>query len=101
MPGLSIKHTDDISWREVKPQSHGYRRAAVHVKTIDRSPERVVLYTRYDPGLVVERHGHRGDEVIFVLEGDLMVGDLPARAGSTIILERETPFGPLIASNIR
>jgi hypothetical protein len=46
---------------------------------------------------VLERHGHEGDEIIFVIEGDLMVGDEHVAAPATIILERNNPFGPLVA----
>ena len=97
MSGLTIEHLDGIPWREVRPQMQGGKRVAVHIKQIQRTPERVVLYTRYDPGLVLERHSHTGDEVIYILEGDLLVGDVPCRPGSTIILEKGTSFGPLIA----
>ena len=97
MSGLTIENLDDIPWQEVRPQMQGGKRVAVHIRQIQRTPDRVVLYTRYDPGLVLERHSHTGDEVIHILEGDLLVGDVPCLPGSTIILEKGTPFGPLIA----
>ncbi len=73
------------------------RKAAVHNHPIYRTPDRTVLKTRYDPGLVLDRQSHLGDEVIYVIEGDLMVGDQHAVAGATIILEQGTAFGPLRA----
>ena len=54
---------------------HGDRRASVHIKFLEWTPERFVAYTRYDPGLVLERHGHSSDHLVFVLEGELTVGD--------------------------
>ena len=35
--------------------------------------------------------------MIHILEGDLLVGEASCLPGSTIILEKGTPFGPLIA----
>ena len=60
MSGLTIEHLGDIPWQEARPQMQGGKRVAVHIKQIQRTPERVVLYTRYDPGLVLERHSHVG-----------------------------------------
>lgn len=82
---------------EVRPQMHGGRRAAVHIRVVEDTPDLRVLYTRYDPGLVVERHSHAGDEVIHVLEGAVVIGDVPCPAGATIVLRKGTPFGPLVA----
>ena len=82
---------------EVRPQRHGERRVAGHLRIIEQSPERVVAYTRYDPGLVIERHSHLSNEVIFVVEGELRVGDVACPAGTTLVLEAGTPFGPIEA----
>ena len=35
--------------------------------------------------------------MLFVLEGELMVDDRVCPAGTTLVLEKGTPFGPLIA----
>ena len=66
----------------------------MHQKSIERSPARSVVYTRYGSGLVLEKHSH---EAIHILEGELMVGDVRCKPGTTIVLETGTPFGPLIA----
>jgi hypothetical protein len=95
---LRVIHRDDLpEAREVRPQTQNGRKAAVHIRQIDRSDVGNILYTFYDPGLVLERHGHVGDQVIYVIDGDVMIGDQPARKGSTIVLEKNTPFGPLVA----
>lgn len=98
MGDLMIYHRDQLpEAREVRPQRQGDRKAAVHIRPIQRNENRSVLYTRYDPGLVLERHAHRGDQVIHVIDGDLMVGEFPARKGATIVLDKGTAFGPLVA----
>jgi hypothetical protein len=99
--GVRIVRWEDLPWRLHRPQRHADGRfVAVHSQLIDSAPDRRVLHTKYDPGLVLERHGHEGDEIIFVIEGDLMVGDEHVAAPATIILERNNPFGPLVAGSL-
>ena len=97
MAGLRITPPEQGEWMEVRPQLHGDRRVAGHLKIIERSTERVVVYTRYDPGLVIEKHSHLSNEVIYVLEGELIVDDRICPAGTALVLEKGTPFGPITA----
>jgi len=97
MAALRITDPEQGEWIEVRPQLHGDRRVAGHLKIIERSAARVVVYTRYDPGLIIEKHSHLANEVLFVLEGELIVGDRVCKAGTTLVLEKGTPFGPVIA----
>lgn len=97
MAGLRITDPDEGEWIEVRPQLHGSRRAAGHLRIIERSADRVVAYTRYDPGLVIEKHSHLANEVLFVLEGELSVDGRLCRPGTTLVLEKGTPIGPIIA----
>jgi hypothetical protein len=96
-PRLSFRHVDDVPWQEVKAQRHGARRVSVWEKHLEWTPERLVLYARYDPGMVVQRHGHMSDHVVFVVEGEIMVGDRACPAGTQIVLERGAVFGPITA----
>lgn len=98
MAGLRITEANEGEWMEVRPQIHADgRRAAGHLRIIERSDERVVVYTRYDPGLVIEKHSHLANEVIHVLEGELSIGDRVCRPGTTIVVDKGTPFGPIEA----
>jgi hypothetical protein len=97
MAGLRITGPEGGEWLEVRPQICGGRRAAGHLRIIERSPQRVVVHTRYDPGLVIEKHSHLADEVIYVLDGEIRIGDRRCAAGTSLVLERGTPFGPVIA----
>ncbi len=47
------------------------RRPGVHWKVLWEEGDRKALLVRYDPGAVVPRHRHLGDEQIFVLEGSV------------------------------
>ena len=56
-----------------------------------------ILYARYDPGMLVERHGHRSDHVVYVLDGEITVGEVVAKPGTNIVLEEGAVFGPIEA----
>ncbi|MFK7899012.1 MAG: cupin domain-containing protein [Myxococcota bacterium] len=98
MPPLRITNPDEGDPLEARPQilADG-RRAAAHLRIIERNEDRVVSYTRYDPGLVIEKHSHLANQVIYVLEGEVMVDDRLCIAGTTLVLEKGTPIGPLTA----
>lgn len=96
-PRLAFAHIDDVPWTEVIAQQHGDQRVSVHEKFLEWTPQRMVVLGRYDPGMIIERHGHRSDNLVYVIEGDLTVGDRPCPAGTLITLERGAVFGPLVA----
>ena len=96
-PRLAFVHLDEVPWTEVIAQEHGDRRVSVHEKFLEWTPQRMVVLGRYDPGMVIERHGHASDNLVYVLEGDLDVGGRPCPAGTLIILEQGAVFGPLTA----
>ena len=96
-PRLAFRRLSDEPWREVKAQLHGDRRVSIWEKYLEWTPERLCLYARYDPGMITERHGHRSDHVVFVLEGELNVGGEECPAGTHITLEEGAVFGPIIA----
>ena len=96
-PRLAFVHIDDVKPQEVVAQMHGDRRAGVHIRFLEWSPAHVVARTRYDPGLVLERHGHRSDAFVYILEGLVTIGDRPCPPGTLVVLEKGASFGPLIA----
>lgn len=96
-PRFSIVHESEVPWTEVVAQRHGDRRVSVHEKFLEWSPDRMVVLGRYDPGMVIERHGHRSDHLIYILEGRVRVGDRDCPKGTLIVLEEGAVFGPLIA----
>jgi hypothetical protein len=75
---------------------HGDRRASARLKFLERD-RRTVIYTRYDPDLIIERHGHSSDHVVYVLEGQLRVGEVDCAPGTMVLLEHGSTFGPLVA----
>jgi len=96
-PRLAFVHIDDVPWTEVIAQQHGERRVSVHEKFLEWNAQRMVVLGRYDPHVVIERHGHASDHLVYVLEGELTVGDRVCPPGTLIVLEVGAKFGPLIA----
>jgi len=98
-PRLAFVHTDDVPWREVIAQRHGDKRVSVHEKFLEWTAKQMVVLGRYDPRVVIERHGHKSNHLVYVLEGELLVGDRGCPAGTLIVLEVGATFGPLIAGD--
>ncbi|MDX2166480.1 MAG: hypothetical protein SF182_05430 [Deltaproteobacteria bacterium] len=96
-PRLAFVHIDDVPWTEVIAQQHGERRVSVHEKFLEWTDRRMVVLGRYDPNMIIERHGHASDHLVYVLEGELTVGERHCPAGTLIVLEHGAVFGPLIA----
>ena len=55
------------------------------------------MYAKYDPGMIVQPHGHNSDHIVFVIEGDVMCGDVHCPAGTHIALDQGDTFGPFVA----
>jgi hypothetical protein len=96
-PQLRIVRLGDVPWQEVKAQQHGDRRVSVWEKYLEWTPERMVLYGRYDPRMLLERHGHRSDHLVHVIEGSITVGGEACDAGTTLILPVGAAMGPIEA----
>ena len=98
MPGgPRIRHLDDFSWQEVRRQQHGDRTASVREKWLDFSPRFLSLYADWDPGMIVQPHGHNSDHVVFVVAGEMTCGDVRCPAGTHLALDQGDTFGPFVA----
>ena len=99
-----FRHLDDpdVPWQQVKRQrNRDGSEAAVWEKWLAFSPDPpyLSLYARYDAGMIVRRHGHFSPHIVFVIEGELVVGDRSCPAGTHIELPLGAAFGPLRAGN--
>jgi len=95
-----FRHLDDpdVPWQQVKRQRNADgSESSVWEKWLAFSadPPYLSLYARYDPGMIVRRHGHFSPHVVFVIEGELWVGDRRCPAGTHIELPLGAAFGPL------
>jgi hypothetical protein len=69
----------------------------VREKWLEFSPKYLSLYARWDPGMIVQRHGHNSDHIVFVLEGEMTCGDVRCTPGTHIALDQGDVFGPFVA----
>jgi hypothetical protein len=93
-------HLDDVPWREVRRQRHGddpADTASVYEKWLDLNERFLSLYARWDPGMLVQPHGHNSDHVVFVVEGSMTCGDVECGPGTHIALDQGDDFGPFVA----
>jgi hypothetical protein len=101
-PEAVFRHLDDpdVPWQAVKAQRNADGTTA-HVwekwLAFSPDPQYLSLYARYDPGMVVRRHGHLSPHIVFVLDGEILVGDRPCPQGTHIELPHGAAFGPIVA----
>jgi hypothetical protein len=100
----TFRHLDDpdVPWQQVKRQRNADgTESSVWEKWLAFSPDPqyLSLYARYDPGMLVRRHGHYSPHVVFVIEGELWIGDEYCPAGTHIELPLGAAFGPLRAGD--
>jgi hypothetical protein len=94
-PQVSFVHGDDVEAIAVKSQVRDGQERSVWLKFLELTPEAAVFHTRYDPGLVLERHGHKSDHYVFVISGEVTFDAEVCRAGTLVRLPRGATFGPM------
>src|SRR5207253_1823296 len=77
--GPRFAHLDDMKWQEVRRMRQGDREMSVREKWLDFSPRFLSLYAKWDPGMIVQPHGHNSNHVVFVLDGEMTCGDVVCR----------------------
>jgi hypothetical protein len=92
-----FRHLDGEKWQEVRRQQHGDHTASVWEKWLEFSSRYLSLYAKWDPGMIVQPHGHNSDHVVFVIEGEMTCGDVRCPAGTHIALDQGDTFGPFVA----
>jgi hypothetical protein len=94
----TFRHVDDIDWTPVQQQ----RNADGSVSVIREKwpifrPDFLSAYVHYEPGMVVRRHGHRSNHIVFVLDGGATIGGEWCTAGTHFHVPLGAAFGPIIA----
>jgi len=91
---------EDPPWVRVRSQVNADGTEA-HVEerwiAFSVDPLYLALFARWDPGMIVQPHGHNSDHVVFVIEGDMTCGDVHCPAGTHIALDQGDTFGPFVA----
>ena len=98
-PTVSYVHDEQREYVDVKSQQQGDRRVSVWLKMLDLEPERAFFHTRYDPGLVLERHGHMSHHYVYVIAGTVWFDGERCRAGSLVKLPFGATFGPIVVGD--
>jgi hypothetical protein len=99
-----FRHLDDpdMPWQQVRRQRNADgSESSVWEKWLAFSadPPYLSLYARYDPNMIVRRHGHFSPHVVFVIDGELWVGDRRCPTGTHVELPLGAAFGPLRAGD--
>jgi hypothetical protein len=97
LPELVFRHIDDVPAQEVRAQLHGEDRVGVRCRFLEFSDTRILIFTEYDPNLVLEVHGHRSDHMLYILKGEVWVGEQHCTPGMMVLLEEGAQFGPIVA----
>jgi hypothetical protein len=98
-PELVVLPVDEAGpWHVVRAQQHADGTVVqVQCRTIERAPGRTILWTRYEPGVVLRQHTHACDQVTLVVEGEFTAGNKRCAAPSVLVLEQGARFGPVVA----
>ncbi len=59
-----FRHADGEKWQEVRAIEIAGRRASVWEKWLEFTPDLLCLYARWDPGMMVHKHGHNSPHVL-------------------------------------
>jgi hypothetical protein len=104
VPGVepTFRHIDDddMAWQQVKSvRNRDGSTSSVWEKWLAFSPDPqyLSLYAKWDPGMVIRRHGHYSPHVIFVIEGDMWCDGRQCPAGTHVELPLGAAFGPFVA----
>jgi phosphonatase-like hydrolase len=95
-----FRHVEDVAWQPVKAiRLADGSTASVWERWLAFStdPPYLSLLGRYDPGMIVRRHGHRSPHVFIVLDGEIQVGEEACGPGSHVELPLGAAIGPLVA----
>lgn len=93
--GPILKQIDDVPAEEMlRFQLRDGRIASIWEKWIEMSPRYIAFWNKWDPGAMSPNHGHHGDHIVLILQGELHSSHGVARAGTHIMLEYGDVFGP-------
>ena len=100
MGSIHVRHGQNVSWEENRTAGGG-EAAKWKVRTKPYfEPAEIGMMLRvveYAPACVVEAHSHAASEVIYILDGQVSIGESHYGPGDAIHIEPNTVYGPLRA----
>jgi hypothetical protein len=93
---------DATAWRDVPDDwpgkvEHGEPDVRYKMLTEPRGSVPGIQLVEFEPSHFEEAHSHPEGEVLYVLRGEMAIGDLALKAGSGVVIEKDTIYGPLRA----
>ena len=92
-----FRHAEGEKWNEVRAIEVDGRRASVWERWLEFTPDLLTIHARWDPGMMVHKHGHNSLHVLYVLAGEMTCGDVRCTPGMHITLPVGAAFGPFVA----
>ena len=94
-----IMHIDEAPWIEKRPTPPGdsRERGSQLIGDLEKGPW--IHIESLEPGHVAQPHAHSQDEVIYITEGEITLGDRTCGPGTVIFLERDTEYGFTVSAN--
>ena len=93
-----FRHVDDIDWTPVQRQLNADgTESVVREKWPIIRPDFLSAHVHYEPQMIVRRHGHRSNHVVFVLGGGGGIGGDWCEPGTHIHVPLGAAFGPIVA----
>lgn len=95
--GPRIKHLDDVPTEEMlRFRFEDGHTASIWEKWIELSPDYVAFWNKWDPGAMTPQHGHHGNHINFIVQGEIRSKDGVCGVGTHIMLEYGDMFGPWV-----
>ena len=94
---MKFRHLDDEKWQSVRAIELPTGPAYVREKWLEFSDKCLSLFARWDPGMMIHKHGHQSEHVVYVISGSMTCGDVECTPGMHITLEQGAAFGPFVA----
>ena len=96
--GPTITQLDEVEAEEMyRFRFKDGRTASIWEKWIEISPRYLAYWNRWDPGAMTPQHGHHGDHINLILQGELRSDAHVCGPGTHILLEYGDVFGPWVA----
>ena len=96
-PRVKFRHLDEEKWQKVRAIELPTGPVYVREKWLEFSDRCLSLYAQWDPGMMIHKHGHNSEHIVYVISGSMTCGDVECTPGMHITLEQGAAFGPFVA----
>lgn len=100
MGAIHIRHSNSVDWEENRTgDPRGQTRWGIRTKPyFDPADVGVLLrLVEYAPGYIAEAHSHAAPEIVYILDGEITIGEQRLGAGDAYHIDPNTVYGPLRA----